>query len=237
MAKKTEMVLANVLVLDHDIHAKLKINQFDVSNMVKSLEADCRLPPVVACRRTNRVHDGRCRVSAAIKHYGDEATVDVEYRDFVNDGEALVFSVEANVAQGTSLTPFEKKSVIARAADYGIPVWRMAKAVRVTTKRAQELLDYCTAPGPVASEAPADATPDDSGRVPLKGPLTWINRTGNPLTPEQKKCNEKIGGMSVVFYVNTIITLIESGSIDSENEKIIERLRHLKDVLNKTEYV
>jgi len=65
--------------------------------------------------------------------------------------------------------------------------------------------------------------------VPLKQTIRHMR--GRNLTKEQSAANDKLSGMNQSFYVNQLITLIESKLLDSEDEQLFERLKHLHGLL------
>ena len=69
----------------------------------------------------------------------------------------------------------------------------------------------------------------------LKVPLTRTNRhmAGKRLSKKQRAANERSSGMNQQFYVNQIIDLIEADLLDTENQKLMERLLFLDKLLKK----
>ena len=55
--------------------------------------------------------------------------------------------------------------------------------------------------------------------------------SGRDMTPAQKQYNKKAGGMNQTFYINQLIGLIESDSIDWENVNVSEGMSRLSELI------
>ena len=65
--------------------------------------------------------------------------------------------------------------------------------------------------------------------VPLK--YTMAHMAGTKLDEHQGRMNQRAGGMSPVFYINQVSALLDSGSLDLGNAKVMAALRRLDGAL------
>jgi hypothetical protein len=65
--------------------------------------------------------------------------------------------------------------------------------------------------------------------VPLK--RTIQHMAGRSLTRAQEDVNGKLSGAAQSFYVNQIVMLIEQGLLNREDERLIAKLRRLRELL------
>ncbi|KKK80639.1 hypothetical protein LCGC14_2821500, partial [marine sediment metagenome] len=53
------------------------------------------------------------------------------------------------------------------------------------------------------------------------------------LTESQFTANRKAGGMDALFYVNQILNLLNSNSLDLSNDKLMTKIKTLRSELSK----
>jgi hypothetical protein len=110
------------------------------------------------------------------------------------------------------------------AGRLGISAATIANALNIRVDRLAGLrLKIGTCPG--------TPTEPDATYVPLKMPVRHMQ--GIEITPEQAQAIKTLGGNNQTFYVNQLLTLIESGLLDTGNPGLMERLALLRDRLVK----
>ena len=68
-----------------------------------------------------------------------------------------------------------------------------------------------------------------SNDVPLKHTIRHM--AGKKLTKKQAVANKRLGGMNQMFYVNQVITLIDSDLLDTDNVELMKRIETLAQLL------
>ena len=209
-------IKASELVEDFDLYPRGDVDGTHVLSLAQAIEAGVELPPIIACKKTKRIVDGFHRRRAFLKLYGEDAEVPVVFKTYRNDGELYAEAMAANAAHGRRLTPVDFSRATTRARALGLSDATIARCLNLTVERVCDLV--------------AARTAKCSGlSVPLK--QTIRHMAGKTLTKSQSDANDRLSGMNQVFYVNQIITLIESDLLDKENENLIYRLRVLSNLL------
>ena len=214
----SEKVKAAVLVLDFELYPRQKIDAVNVGEIAEAMEAGEVLPPIVADKKSKRVIDGFHRIRAALKVEGEDAEIEVEFRNYNSEAEMFKDAVLFNASHGRKLTSYDKTHCIFKAQRLGIENTEIQKILHFKPAKIEKFK--------IEKVGIYKKT-----NVPLK--RTVQNLAGKKLTKAQVETNEKAGGMPVLFYVNQIIRVIESGSIDAENENLIEGLSQLLEVLER----
>ena len=212
MAVKT--VNASILVEDMDLYPRANVDAYHVRELAEALEAGATLPAIIADAESKCIIDGFHRRRAAQKTDGLGARVKVEFRSYTNRAEMFEDAMRLNSSHGKGLTRFDKVRALHLASELGIKPDTAAKVLNVTVQRAEGLL--------------IDRVAGD-GQI-LKRTIRHL--ADSPLTEDQKEANTKLGGMNQGFYIDQVYTIVSSGSVDWENEKVVSALKRLKDELN-----
>jgi hypothetical protein len=204
----TKQKLCN-LVWDTDIYPRTNASDVNVSRLVAALESGSELPPIVVEKKTLRIIDGVHRWKAQQRVRGGDAVVDVIERSFKDDNEAFLASIELNAAHGLTLTPFEITRNAVRAEQRGITLEMLAHAVHMPIERIERRLTDNTGFSRTLG-----------AKVALKGSMKAL--AGSQLTQQQDATNKFVGGMSPLYYIHQLQSLIQSGLYQwgSANEKI-----------------
>lgn len=198
------------LVKDYTVYPRVEIDPSHVNHMVESLQLDRALPPIVACRKTLRIVDGYHRWTALAKYLGEEASVDVELRDYKNDGELFVDSIELNGGHGRKMTTYDRVRCLSRAKELRVSVDKIAHALRIGAERAKELLTDRTA-------LTRPSAKNESGElVPLKNTIGHM--AGRSMSKPQIEANDKLSGMSAKFTAHQLIILLENDLMPTDGE-------------------
>lgn len=206
------------LVLDFDFYPRMQVDSQHVAYMVQAKNAGADFPAIVINKKTKQVVDGFHRVRSEMRINGDKATVMVVEKDYRNDQEMLLDAIERNASHGRNLTTYDRAHCAILASRLEIDDEQVAGVLHVDPAYIGELR--------VDRSAKSLRGPP----VPLK--QTIKHMSGRRLTKVQQEANRKLGGMNQVFYVNQLICLIESDLLDGDNEALIVRLCHLRDLLD-----
>lgn len=209
------------LVLDWSIYPRHDVDGQQVGYMVEALRSGHELPPIVADKASKRIVDGFHRYRAYSETLGRDAEVAVILKPYASDAEMFEDAMRYNASHGKNLTTFDRtrclmiaeRLKITRERIMGILHWEPATEERIRRTRYSGPLN-----GP-------------RSRVPLK--RTIEHKAGEKLTERQVKANSKLSGMRQAFYPNQLIELLEADLVDTENENLIARLRHLYDLLGR----
>jgi len=211
------------LVEDLDIYPRGQVDSSHVRYLGMALQGGASLPPPVIDRRSKRIIDGfhRCR---CYRRIDENMEIDVIEKSYKSDADMFREAVRLNAHHGRNLSPYDRTRCVIIAERLGITVDQIASELSMTVEAIGELRMERTGRMTVAGINSA---------VPLKRTIRHMH--GRQLTERQAEANERLGGMNQLFYVNQIIELIESGLLDTSNEKLMERLRYLIDLIGKIE--
>ena len=201
------------LHLDFNLYPRFKVDSYHTAEMVESLKAKVNFPPIIADSTSKRVIDGFHRVYALQHLYKEKAEADVILRKYPSESAMYEEAMRLNSTHGRNLTSYDKAHCILRGRELGLTDEHIAKALHITRDRITSLIhDRWT----------ADATV-------LKRTVSHF--AGKTLTKEQKDFIPRAGGMDQLFYINQVIALLKTDSIDWKREKVRVALEELFEVL------
>lgn len=208
-------VKAASLIEDFNFYPRHHLDDYCIADYAKAMEAGAIFPPIIADKKSNRIVDGWKRRRAALKFGGDGVDIEVEFRTYRNDGEMLLDAISLNTIHGQRIERYDLQRCAILGDQFGLSADKLAAAMRVT-------LDHL-----------------DQIRAKLRS-----TRSGDVIANKQVGCElpmvisikqadgiKRAGGGNQVFFVNQVINLIESNLLDTENERLMERLAHLHEVL------
>lgn len=211
-------VKASTLVLDYTLYPRNDLDTYNVTSMVNALNAGHELPPIIVDKKTRKVVDGFHRREAHLKFYGEDAEIDVIEKSFESDADLFLEAMRLNASHGIRLDSHDRTHCLLIAERLSIPLESIAGALRMPTDKLGALRVDRTAVG-------------SSGlTVPLKRTVSR-QFSGQTLTPRQEEANQKLGGMSQLFYVNQLIELCESDMIDVGDSVLMRNVRKLVGLL------
>lgn len=220
MQKPVSIPLAT-LVEDNTLYPRARVDPMNVRKLVAALEAGETLPPILIEAKTRRIVDGFHRVMATRKHLGLTAEIDAIEKVYASDAELFKDAVRLNAAHGRTLSPYDCARSLVLAEQAGISRDEIASCLSITVERANKLYAQ------KVSVVVQNTTP-----MPVAIKCTVGHLAGKELTPAQVDTMGHIGGMRQIFYVNQLITLIESDLLDVANDGLMERLLTLKHHLD-----
>jgi len=205
-----------LLVLDYDLYPRQDVDSANVRSLVEALNAGVELPPIVIDKQSKRVVDGIHRVHSYRRVLDETATIEVIARNYASDAEMFLDAIQLNAGHGKRLSPFDKARAILRAEELKIEVDRIAGALHITIDRVGEI------------EIRKGARTNGQ-KIIIKNTLRHL--AGGKLNKKQRVANDRAGGMFPLYYVNQVINIIEGDVLDRENEKLMERLGELRELL------
>lgn len=204
------------LVLDFDMYPRGGVDSHHVTEIVNAIEAGASMPPLVICKASKRIADGFHRWKGYRRIFGEDHEVQCIEKTYRDDAELFIDAMNYNAAHGRALTQHDKVHCLLLADKLKIEPEVVAGALRITTSRIGELrTDRIGKIGP--------------RQIPLK--QTIRHMAGRRLNKKQAAANEKLSGMNQLFYVNQIMTLLDSDLIDRDNEDLIAGMARLADRL------
>ena len=205
------------LVLDYTLYPRHNIDSVHVADLVCALAAGSRLPPIVADRRSRRVVDGFHRVKAVQRYAGDNAEVEVEWREYEDDAHLFADAMKSNSTHGQKMRRIDQTHAILRAESLGLEVEVVAEALRLTIDRVKEM-------------KMRSAIDPAGGLVPVKPGLRWLK--GQQMTPEQYEGNRRQGGLGIIATIRQVRNLLEYDLIPMDYEEAWQELRELAEAIS-----
>jgi hypothetical protein len=203
------------LVEDFNFYPRHSVDDYCVVDYAKAMEAGAIFPPVIVEKKSLRIVDGWKRTRAALKHGGDGAEIEVEFRTYKNDGEMLLDAISLNTVHGQRIERYDLQRCAILGDQFGLSAEKLAAAMHVTPEHLEKIR------GKLRSTRSGDVIANK--QVGQELPLV--------ITVRQAEGIKRAGGGNQVFFVNQVINLIENNLLDTENERLMERLAHLSDVL------
>jgi hypothetical protein len=216
------LIKAAELIEDFRLYPRSQVDTTHVRNIAEAMMAGEKFPSIIIDEQ-NRIIDGFHRKRATLRVFGDEADIEVEVRQYVNDKERFLDALRYNSRHGKGITGVEQTGAILKAQGFKIDPKFIASALGISQERVKEIVQ-CKV-GNIRQGTTAHGDP-----VPLKRSMQHF--AGKEMTVEQVKVNDMAPGTPQSLLINQLIGFIESGSLQLENEKIVNGLIHLKELLN-----
>lgn len=208
------MVPATELVQDFNLYPRAQIDDYHVREMANAMQAGVEFPAIIAERSTKRITDGFHRVRAWQRDGGPNVKVPVEFHVYENEAALFTEAIRLNSAHGRNLTIYDKTRCLTLAEEYGIERSVAADALHITVERAEKLLvERVAATGEVLKR-------------------TMHHLAGKSVTAAQRAFNrDRAGGLDQLFYINQVIALLETDSMDWSRDNVVAGLRRLHEML------
>jgi hypothetical protein len=212
-----KVIKAARLVLDYELYPRHEISASLVADLVRARKAGETLPPIIVDARTLRVVDGFHRTTAALRHDGEKATVQIEAYEYADEAAVFLDAVARNARHGYKLTKFDAVRCLQRAEELSIAEEAIAGALAVTVD--------------VTAKLRAAKTAYDEHGKPLAIKRTLRHLSGSRLTGKQQKYNLRASGWSIRFHAQQIIEAIGCDAVDWQDEETTRALSRLAAVL------
>lgn len=209
------------LVLDYSIYPRKEVDRQHAAIIQEAIEGGAVMPPLVLESKTHRVVDGFHRYRAYKSIAKDNVEFLVSCIEKTYKSEALLFldAMRYNAEHGRALNKFDRTHCILMAHKLKVDDKDISAVLHVPINMVKQLVVDRTATRVNGKQT----------LVPIKSTIRHM--AGKKLTKEQSDCNDKLGGMQQGFYVHQVIMLIENNLIDVENERLMEQLAKLAQLL------
>jgi hypothetical protein len=204
------------LVFDFNLYPRSQIDSVHVTDLARLALAGTEFAPIVIWERDNRVVDGFHRSHCYERLYGPDHPIDCVAKSYPDD--AAMFRDAVRFADNVlkKFTAFDRVHCLVVAERLGIQTEQIAADLRMTLEAVGELR---------ADRVGKLRVGKKNEPVPLK--RTIRHMAGQTLTEDQAHANDRLSGMNQLFYVNQIVDVLENGLLEPDNEKLVERLKHL----------
>jgi ParB-like chromosome segregation protein Spo0J len=210
------------LVEDFRLYPRSQVDGSHVQRLSEALLAGETLPPIIV-DESGRIIDGFHRRRAVMRAYGDEAEIEVEVRHYANERERYLDALRLNARHGKGITGAELTGAILKSEQFKLEPKVVASALGITTDRISIILQTKVAHIKQAVTA-------HGAKVPPKRSVHHL--AGKTLTRSQAEAMDMLPGQPQSLLIRQIIKLIETGSLDLENEKVSSELIRLRELLN-----
>jgi hypothetical protein len=213
-------IKVGTLVEDFDLYPRASVDSTHVQHIVEAIESGIVLPSIIAEKKTLRIVDGFHRSRAYKRLHGADYKIDVELREYPSERALFLAAMRLNSGHGRNMTPYDRAHAMLRAEKLKIEPMEVAAALNMTCERLNEIRTHqCV------------QITGTRRSIPLKLPIRHMR--GRQLSPAQEETSKHLGGNQQVFYVNTVIRLIESRLLDKDNDALMSRLSVLAELLDK----
>ena len=231
----TKLVSVDSLVWDKDLYPRVDISEHNVRLLADKIRAGIDLEPIVIESRTNRITDGVHRWHGYKREKVEKVKANI-FR-YKSTPTMLQHSIQLNSCHGTNLTSQDIVRAIGLLQAAGFDDAASASTLSISLERLEDLktrLAWETSDPQTRHEATSKSPKSYVATHDLKPvPLKYGTRqlSGKQLTKEQVDANDKYTGHEQIFSVNNVIRLIEGRILDTENAKLMARLRHLGELI------
>lgn len=238
VAVGTREIPVETLYWDKDLYPRVDVSTYNVMQLADKMSCGVNLEPIVVEEKTNRIVDGVHRVHATKRLKLKKIKAHVfRYR---STPIMLRHSIQLNNRHGMNLSQQDLVRLIGMLQNLNVKANDVPEILSISTEKFDELkmrlawevdTPESKASGIVQSPKTKGSAHFNMKPVPLKYGTRHLN--GKELTKEQVEANDKYTGHEQVFSVNNVIRLIEGKILDTKNARLMERIRHLKDLLQK----
>lgn len=180
------------LVVDETVYPRAVVDDVHVQDLFYAHQAGAKFPRMIVEGSTNRVVDGVHRRLVYIRVLGAEADIEVEIRDYANDGELLLDAARLNSDMKRKLARSDQVLVLIRARALGVSDEQVAVALSIPPERISTL-EVRIAVGPTGEG------------VALKRNSAFLG--GREVTAEQIRGIRNQRGS---YYVSVAVELVDS---------------------------
>ncbi|MBA7697277.1 hypothetical protein ES703_105940 [subsurface metagenome] len=207
------------VVFDYNFYPRQHLNSYHVNEIAEALKAGVHTPPITVDKSSYRVVDGWHRIEAFRGLWGEDTQIDAELKEYASEAEMFQDSIRLNASHGQALSAMDEAHCLAKAQDFKLEPAVVATLLNITTERAEELVSNRLA---ISADGP----------IVLKGSTAFM--AGRRLTQEQVDYNRKAGGLHPTFYINQVASMIESDSVNWEDERVVNGLKKLSQILEES---
>lgn len=205
------------LVIDLTIYPRMNVDPGNVKRLMEAHLAGEELPPIIIDKKSRRVIDGVHRLKMYLAAMKDDEEIEVVEKSYPNEAAMFLDAMKYNASHGAALDRCDRTHCAIIAERLSIPLEAVAGALHMPLEKLGELRVHRTA--------------KDAGGLTIPIKQTIRHMAGKKFTKRQEEANDRLSGMNQSFYANQLIELIESKMLDMEDDKLLDRLRHLHGLL------
>lgn len=209
------------LIKDWSLWPRYEANDLDATNVKRikdALKAGLTLPPIIADKESYRIVDGFHRVEAYLSVYGEDAEIDVEFKNYKNDTEMFLESAKLNCNHGLPLSPKDITHVILTARRKKVPLAKIGEALGMTKERIKQF------------EQRRTATTRSGEKIPLSFGASSL--AGKTLNKDQEHFARGANGMVPIINARLLMNALKASAFPlTENE--VKVLMELRDVIER----
>lgn len=211
------------LVVDFNLYPRTTVDMVQVGYLKEAEAAKRPIDPIVICGKSRRIVDGVHRHKMYSALYDQDHLIDVIENRYRNEAEILAEAIRLNSSHGKMLSRCDRVHCLLLAEKVSLSIDEAAKAMAMTVETLTTL----------RADRVATGLSDSRKAEPIALKQTIRHMSGKKLTVDQVAANDKLSGMNQLFYVNQLITLIESDLLDMDNEDLLQRLQRLAGLIRK----
>jgi hypothetical protein len=210
------------LVEDFSLYPRSQVDGAHVSGLVHALEAGETLPPVIVDQDSKRIVDGFHRRRATLRAFGDDADIQCDVKRYACEKDMYIDAMRLNSRHGKSITGAERTGAVLKAHTFKIKLNTIAASLGVTTTRVEKILQTKVA-------SVRNGKKNRPRRIALKRCVSHL--AGKTITRAQADAMDSLPGQPQSLLIQQLITLLETSSINMEDERVVSGLHKLRDVL------
>lgn len=216
----TKKIKAILLVLDYNLWPRQTEDGVDSTNlnrMKAALRSGYKLPPVIVNTTDNRVIDGFHRVKAALSVFGDDVTIEADFRTYKSDAEMFLDTLRLNAHQGLPLNSKDRAHSILRCRKLKLSPAAIAEVLHVDVVEMTEFIKKRS-----AKTQSGEVVPLSYGATPLAGKV---------LTKSQEEYVRRAGPCLPEMYASMLLTALKADAViytESTLAKLLELMKRLQ---------
>lgn len=204
------------LVEDFSMYPRHRVDESNVGDLVRALQAGHILPPIIAEAKSLRIVDGVHRRRAYIKHFGEEATAPVELRSYDTDAAFFMDAVSLNSAHGRKLDRHDQTRIVLLFRELKVSDQEIAIKLHVPEHQVQQLsIRIVMAP---------------NGPIPSKRGLEHMR--GEAMTEEQVSVMGSVRSGEAGRLCLELTRLLDAEMVNLEDDAIVARLQTLQAAIS-----
>lgn len=221
------LVNINEVVIDNELYPRTGTFWLNIYKYSENMKAGSKFPPIVLAKikGKNILVDGRHRLEARKLLKKDKISA-ILHTDW-DRKKVLEEAIKSNIGHGLSLSPYEIRRLVLKLRLLKYKEKDISGLVNVPIGKLEKF---------VAQRAVSAITGEAIGeQVIVKAPLKHL--AGETYNSEQLEIIEnsqgEISAKTQINLLDQVIILLENNLIDSKNDKILERIDTIKDLINK----
>jgi len=209
------------LVVDWNLwprHEAQELDSTNIKRMIDALDAGKKLPPIIVNAKDYRIVDGFHRTKAHLKFYGDEAEIECIVKQYKNEADMFLESIETNAHHGLPLSPKDIVHAYLKARRMKIPPKVIAESIGINPDILEKLIIKRSATNP------------DGEKIALAYGAS--NFAGKQLTTKDMVAVKSSNGIMPEAYCTMLMNALNSDSF-IVSEKLLGQLAELQGIIKK----